>query len=304
MANSKIVKAFCPRTNRYFGLELRKFGSTWKVVNMVDLKKNEYDLLMSQVVQSSFVTNDNLLPCAKCGSRAVGGCACSKTCHRCSSDMGYQFDCIYCNELRIDYSFPIRGAARGEVVSLPQSNGVKLVNFSNVPWIKYDCVQHHPSGAIYHEPRVHVLAEQDHIEFHGYNISRMQEGVYYDIGMNDDFGIECDVDTSTIKPHPGGHFSLQFGPILASVNQLGGAFYINTTPVAQVGSRFKMQLLLTEGGHYCVFIDGTLRGELRMQNTGPVRIIFGFAHEEHNCELLSHAYLRGIKMIHSCSSGQ
>lgn len=104
MSESKMLKAKCTKTGRYYGLELRQFGSSWKVVNLIDLSTEEAGVIMSEVRQPSFETNKTLLACTKCGNRRVSGCSCSKKLHTCSKNMNYRFDCIYCDSLEIDYS--------------------------------------------------------------------------------------------------------------------------------------------------------------------------------------------------------
>jgi hypothetical protein len=151
---------------------------------------------------------------------------------------------------------------------------------------------------MYREPAVHVIYSEDNIEFHGYNISAMDEGVYYTIGKNDDFEIECDVDTTTISPHPGGYLYIRFGVLSANITQNGGAFSLDGQSVATVGSRFKMRLSIMEGGKYLVYIDDVKRGEVFIPSTDTINITFGFAHESHHCNQLSHAYLRNIRMFH------
>lgn len=129
MSESKFLKAKCAKTNQYFGLEMKQFGSTWKVVNMIKLSDDEAKVISSEIKQSSFETNANLIPCSKCGKRQVGGCACSKKKHSCSHGMKYQFDCIYCDELEIDYSLPTRselGGREGGTVTLSQGQEVKI----------------------------------------------------------------------------------------------------------------------------------------------------------------------------------
>ena len=122
MSESKMLKAKCTKTGRYYGLELKQFGSTWKVVNMVDLNSEEAGIVMSEVRQPSFETNANLLACTRCGSRRVGGCSCSRSIHSCSAGMKYHFDCIYCDALQIDYS-RVRG----------RSPYTKWAGTSNIP---------------------------------------------------------------------------------------------------------------------------------------------------------------------------
>ena len=102
----KMLKAKCKKTGLYYGLELKKIEEEWRVVNMIRLSEEEAKVISSEVRQSSFKTNKNLLPCLSCGSRKVGGCRCSQQKHRCSSTMKYEFNCVYCNEFEIDYSRP------------------------------------------------------------------------------------------------------------------------------------------------------------------------------------------------------
>ena len=44
MSESKILKARCKKTGRAYGLELKKFDADWKVVNIVDVSKDEADI--------------------------------------------------------------------------------------------------------------------------------------------------------------------------------------------------------------------------------------------------------------------
>ncbi len=136
MAEGKFLKAKCKKTGRYYALEVKPFGSVWKVINMTDLPQNEAALVSSEVKQAGFETNDNLLPCRKCGNRRVGGCGCSKSGRQCVKSMKYQFDCVYCNELDIDYALPTRSEAtrrEGETVRLSQGQEVKIRYADNRP---------------------------------------------------------------------------------------------------------------------------------------------------------------------------
>ncbi len=301
MENTKLLKAYCAKAKRYLGIEIKQFGSVWKVVNVIELSDEEARVVVSEIKQASFETNDNLLACAKCGKRKVGGCSCPKKSSKCRDKKIYNFQCVYCNELKIDYSLPrmsdISGR-EGDTVTLAQGMEVKIVTFSNVEWKKFDNIQHHPIAFRYREPQVHVIANEENIEFHGYNISAMNEGVFYEIGQNDDFEIECNVDTTQISPHPGGYFYVSFGAISAHITQNGGEFFLDGKKVASVGAKFNMKLMLTECGSFTVYIDGKKKGELRKIISDNVKIIFGFSHEAHDCHLLSHAYVKGIKMKH------
>ena len=299
----KFIKAFCSKTKNYFGLELSKEGSEWKVVNFDSLDKEKAKVMVSLVMQDKYYTADNLLPCSGCGSRLVSGCSCAERHVRCRIDTPYNFNCVYCKNLVIDYSFPSHSdvrSYRGDKIMV-QGKEVKMVDFGNVDWKKFDNIQNHPNGRTSgypFEPTVHVEAKKTDIEFHGYNISQMDEGVYYEIGSKDDFIIECDVDTSTIRPHPGGNLYVAFGLIAANIALEGGSFLLGGREVAKVGSRFKMRLSVTDGGVYEIYINGKKVGEQVSQATGKIKITFGFTHAAHHCNELSHAYLKDIKMIH------
>lgn len=303
MENTKIVKAYCSEINRYFLLEVKQFGSTWKVVDMTLPKSDEErDLVMTEVRQDNLETNSNLIACTKCGNRKIGGCSCSRRKHSCSPRMGYEFDCIYCDKLKIDYTRPTKAVLDkykvGDTITLAQGKEVKVVTFSNVEWIKFDNINYHTPAPMYHEPKVHVVANEENIEFHGYNISAMDEGVYYEIGKNDDFEIECNVDTSKIKPHPGGYFYIDFGKITANISLSGGQFFIDNKFVTSVGSKFKMKLCRINGGEYQIYINDKLVGSCSTQESNKVKVIFGFRHDSHHCSELSHAYLKNISMVH------
>lgn len=173
----------------------------------------------------------------------------------------------------------------------------KAVTFSNVEWVKYDKITTHPSGAEFNEPTVHVIANEESIEFHGYNISEMNEGVRYTIDPYDDFEIECDINTSTISPHPGGYLEISLGMISAHLNENGGDILMDEVSVATVAPRFHLKMSLTNGGQYEVEIDGkTVGSKFRGSQTG-IDVIFGFVHESHYCHLLSHAYITDISMM-------
>lgn len=129
MEGTKFIKAYCEKTRQYFALEIKKYGSAWKVVNVTHLSTDEAKLVSSEIEQPTFETNTTLIPCSKCGSRKVGGCSCSRKKHQCSVGMKYQFDCVYCDCLKIDYSLPTAsevGGRAGEKVVLSQGQEVKI----------------------------------------------------------------------------------------------------------------------------------------------------------------------------------
>lgn len=302
MENTKFLKAYCKRSKQYYSLEIMQYGESYEVVNMDLLSDTDARAVASDNIrQEKFFTHDNLLPCSKCGSREVSGCKCAHSLLSCRPGMKYNFNCVYCKYFEIDYSKPklsdTRGLA-GKTVTV-QGKEIKVVNFSNVEWTHFDYIDNHIDGRKeggYDEPKVHVIANNQNIEFHGYNISEMNEGVYYTIGQNDDFDIECDVDTTTIRPHPGGCLYIDFGEIKAEISLEGGAFFLGGREVGKVGSKFKMRLSLTEEGLYSIYINGKLLGKLVSPVQSEVHVTFGFKHGGHHCHELSHAYMRGIKM--------
>lgn len=172
----------------------------------------------------------------------------------------------------------------------------RAVTFSNVEWVKYDKLMIHPSGARFNEPKIHIVANEKNIEFHGYNVSAMDEGVKYTISSADDFEIECDINTSTISPHPGGYLEIGLGIISARLDQDGGSILMKGKSVARVGSRFHLKMSLTDGGHYQVGIDYREVGSFFEPADGEIDVIFGFTHGSHCCSLLSHAYISDISM--------
>ena len=296
MKDTKMIKAVCRKTGRWYGLEIEQFGGVWKVVNMIDLSDAEAAVISSEVKQPSFETNDNLLACNKCGKRKVGGCGCAKRSARCSADMKYRFGCVYCDELEIDYSCAKKSSGRseGEEITLEQGQKIRIT-FSNTEWEKYDNVRFHETDRFIEVPE-HVIATGENIEFHGYHVSEMDEGVKYSISPNDDFEIECDVDTSKIQPHPGGHLIISMGIITAELNRQGGVFYLAGKRAAKVGATFSMKLSLKDGGRYTVEINGTTVGTEFKRSWRKVDIVFGFVHFHHRCEKLSHAYIANIRM--------
>lgn len=175
----------------------------------------------------------------------------------------------------------------------------KAVNFSNAEWIRFDRITYHPSGAEFNEPSVHVVANDEKIEFHGYNVSAMDEGVTYTIDGNDDFDIECEINTSTIQPHPGGHLYISLGIISANLTQDGGSIFLDGACVKTVGPQFTLRMSLTDGGKYEVYVNDVLAGSKTVSAADSIDVVFGFTHESHCCSILSHAYISDIKMLQS-----
>lgn len=206
---------------------------------------------------------------------------------------------------------PVRTDAAGKEFGLLQGGKLsqnmvhkyKAITFSNVEWKKYDNINVHLSGAQFGEPLVHVLANEENIEFHGYNVSQMDEGVSYTIDAADDFEIKCNIDTSTIQPHPGGHVTISLGIISANLDENGGNIFMDSESVAAVDARFNLKMSLTKGGLYEVYVDGRLAGSRYRPTSGNIKVIFGFVHDAHYCHIISHAYITNIEMkqlVHQC----
>ena len=128
MKDTKLIKGFCSRNNRYFGLEIKQQGSEWKVVNIMPLSNDEGKMLTSEIRQSSFSTAANLRACPTCGSRKIGGCSCA-TRGGCRGPEKALINCAYCNFMQVDYSGPSYDTSAhrpGEVIHLSQGQEVKL----------------------------------------------------------------------------------------------------------------------------------------------------------------------------------
>ncbi len=121
MKNTKMLKAVCKKSGKHFALEIKQYGGEWKIVNFLDIGAEEASLMSSEIRQPSFSTADFLQACERCGGRKAGGCKCAPSSYSCRADGRYNFQCVYCNNLEIDYSAPELGGRReGEVIRLEQ----------------------------------------------------------------------------------------------------------------------------------------------------------------------------------------
>lgn len=132
MVETKMIKGYCEKRKRHFGLELKKFGTDWRVVNFIDITPEEASVMTTDVRQSTFSTNSNLLPCLRCGSRKVGGCNCPEL--HCPKSGNYEFQCVYCKHMKIDYSEAMASGnyREGDVIKLSQGQEVKI-SFNGKP---------------------------------------------------------------------------------------------------------------------------------------------------------------------------
>lgn len=126
MKNTKIVKAKCKKTGKAFGLEIKKKGSRWEVVDFVPLTPEQDAKLESQEYVTNLQVAASIQACGGCGSRKVGGCSCAtEQRHRCSSADPYRYQCIFCNHLELDFS-EAREARDGEQIKLSQGQVITL----------------------------------------------------------------------------------------------------------------------------------------------------------------------------------
>lgn len=128
MKDTKFIKAYCDKTKQNFGLEIKKIGREWKVVNMIHITPDEAAVMTSEVNQPAFYTHTTLQACKRCTSRKVGGCACAPRMVSCQRKPKYNFQCIYCREMKIDYSAAraVQGRKDGDVIRLSQGQVVKI----------------------------------------------------------------------------------------------------------------------------------------------------------------------------------
>ncbi|MBR2459680.1 MAG: hypothetical protein IKB34_00400 [Clostridia bacterium] len=138
MEETKLLKAYCRKTGKKFILQMHKKGSTWKTVNFVDLNEDEYGAIYSEIRVDSPTTADSLVPCEGCGKRNIGGCSCPQRICDCRSGTPYNFQCIYCNELKIEYSRRITGGPYTKWAGISQIPEATKDRFGNPEGGEYD----------------------------------------------------------------------------------------------------------------------------------------------------------------------
>lgn len=100
---SKFVKAYCDKANKYFVLEVAKRNDCFEIVNFVDLTAEDAKFIFTEISASELVTAKHLIPCRYCGSRKFASCTCNQKKKNCLASNKYDYQCVYCNELRIDF---------------------------------------------------------------------------------------------------------------------------------------------------------------------------------------------------------
>lgn len=97
----KFVKAYCPKSRKYYGMKVEEVSSKLKVTDFYDIGEETAKLLASNVDVLGLETAANLRSCPFCHSRKVAGCGCLESRASCKPDQGYRYLCIYCKELRV-----------------------------------------------------------------------------------------------------------------------------------------------------------------------------------------------------------
>ena len=141
MAEGKFVLAHCRVTGKHFALDVQEVGGTEKVVNFIDLKESEANMLVSDPVGAGLATANNLIPCRYCGTRKIGGCSCTRTKKACRAGDKYDFQCAYCDQLVIEkpvFEQPkiyVSSPRYDDVAKILDSMGVEYSLFGG----SYDC---------------------------------------------------------------------------------------------------------------------------------------------------------------------
>lgn len=134
MKDTKFIKGFCKKSKRHFGIEIKKIDGVWKAVDFITLSAEEASVITSEIRQSAFLTDENLKPCEGCGKRVVSGCACPPKFCNCR-DGKYNFQCIYCNNMILDYSAATlkKRYKEGDVIRLSQGQEITIRRADNSP---------------------------------------------------------------------------------------------------------------------------------------------------------------------------
>ncbi|MCL2157796.1 MAG: hypothetical protein FWH48_00140, partial [Oscillospiraceae bacterium] len=174
----------------------------------------------------------------------------------------------------------------------------KIVTFSNTEWETYDNkskAEHLNDISGGYPLRKHVIKNKSNIKFVGYNVSSMDEGVFIILDQNSNFEIECNIDTSTIQDHPGGHVNIELGIINAQLTENGGNILLDGKNIKKVGSKFNIKMVLKNGKAYEVYINNALVGS-KEKEVGVIKVKFGLEHGGHACARLSEAEISNIHM--------
>lgn len=129
----KFVKAYCPKSRKYYGMKVEEVSSQLQVTDFYDIKEETAKLLASNVDAPNLGTAANLRSCPFCHSRKVASCGCLEGRISCKPSEGYRYLCIYCRELRVfDSGEGAEVSGRvGEKVVLTQGQEVTISAMGN-----------------------------------------------------------------------------------------------------------------------------------------------------------------------------
>lgn len=124
----RFVKAYCPKSRKYYGMKVEEVSSQPQVTDFYDIEEETAKLLASNVDVPNLGTAANLRSCPFCHSRKVAGCGCLESRISCKPSGGYRYLCIYCRELRVFASGEGTEASGrvGEKVVLTQGQEVTI----------------------------------------------------------------------------------------------------------------------------------------------------------------------------------
>lgn len=126
MKNTKFVKARCRKCNVGFAVEVINRGGRYEAVDFVKLTPEQDRVFESQIEVPSLTTASSLQSCSKCGKNVLGGCSCAKSSgYSCDQQSPYNYQCIFCNEMHLDYSYSA-DIRDGETVTLAQGQVITL----------------------------------------------------------------------------------------------------------------------------------------------------------------------------------
>ena len=141
MEDVKIIFAQCEKTGIKFLIEVHNIKSRYEAVNFIDITDPRYENLSSNITVEGLESANNLLACKFCQSRKVAGCSCNRKHKKCRSKDKYDFQCLYCECLKLTPPKPKR--KKIYVTSEHFDNIAEVLDSMKLPYEsfpgKYDC---------------------------------------------------------------------------------------------------------------------------------------------------------------------
>lgn len=130
----KIIKAHCIKHDKWFALQLEEQRDGFRVVNFINLTRDEAQSMETQISETSHRTAKTLRPCLKCGTNKVGTCSHIEGLRLCG--LPYSYACLYCKQLRISGE---KASGRfNERLDIGNLRGIKLDHYGNPQGSQYD----------------------------------------------------------------------------------------------------------------------------------------------------------------------